>query len=210
MSSQPYLSGLESEERKRELSQFYTPRDLALRVWQWALYSPRYALDVLEPSCGDGALIAPLIELGVNVRSVRAFDIDPRNAERVRRRFSELGNHLVVYCEDFLAADVGPCGSDEICVMNPPYENGLDVAFAIKCLDVCSRVVGIFRADIFYSIGRRDFWDWTDPVRGALLSRRPHFGGEHSAMTDFCVLELKRRESKRKQGEPTISKLEWW
>lgn len=35
MRAQPFLVGFEAEERRRSLSQFYTPPDLAARLWDW-------------------------------------------------------------------------------------------------------------------------------------------------------------------------------
>jgi Dimethyladenosine transferase (rRNA methylation) len=46
--------------------------------------------------------------------------------------------------------------------------------------------------------------------RLAILSERPRFGGEHSAKTDFVVLEVTRRTAARKQGEATPAMVEWW
>jgi hypothetical protein len=93
---------------------------------------------------------------------------------------------------------------------NTPYEDNQDVQFIDHALACSARVVGIFQSRIVHSAGRANFWRWVDIARLAILSKRPHFGGPHSAKTDFCVMELRRRASARRQGEPTAAQLEWW
>jgi hypothetical protein len=70
--------------------------------------------------------------------------------------------------------------------------------------------VGIFQSRILHSKGRAEFWKLHDITRMAILSSRPRFGGEHSAKTDFLVLEIFRRAAARRQGEATPAHVEWW
>lgn len=199
------LPTMEGEARSRELSQFYTPIWLAERVVEW---SGVRAIDrVCEPSAGRGALVRALIDaVGCDVD---AWELDPSNA-RALRDLPYPG--LTVHAEDFLASERFRALSwpYELALMNPPYEANQDVAFIERALDFSDRVVGIFQSRIVHSKGRAEFWRHTDIRRMAILSDRPHFGGEHSAKTDFVVLELTRRSAARKQGEATPAQIEWW
>ena len=67
-------------ELDRERSQFFTPADLALKVWRWAVFQQgRPRMHVLEPSAGRGALIEPMIANGWPWGGVVACEIDPVN-----------------------------------------------------------------------------------------------------------------------------------
>jgi predicted RNA methylase len=204
------LPGMEREHRSRELSQFYTPSDIAERMWRWMLVEGSPArLRALEPSAGQGALIKAAVAVGVPILSLTAFDIDRSNCESLLRLQPPFETYEVLDM-DFLATGVRNDRRFDIAVINPPYENGMDVAFASKCLDCCTRVCGIFRAQIFFSHVRQEFWSMTDVRRGAYLVKRPHFGGEHGAKTDFVALDLTRRKTPRKPGGPMTVNWEWW
>ena len=204
--TQGYLPGVEGAELRRDLSQFYTPRPLADRLAGWF---PR-AQRVLEPAAGRGALIAPMLERSEPPGRVVAYDVDPHNCEALRA----LGP-VEVRERDFLADD--DPGRFDLGLMNPPYEstdtcpNGQDVAFALRALQVCHKVGGLFQASMEHSIGRfESFWKWVDIRRRAVISSRWKFGGAHSPKTNFVALELRLRTVARKQGEPTTLNQEWW
>jgi predicted RNA methylase len=218
MSVQPHLLGLEthatrvsvpSAERQKALSQWYTDSVLAERVWRWmdVACSPA-PMSVLEPSCGLGALIKPLSTLGIPVERLVAYDIDPDNAASTAALLGTAGFDFEVRARDFLADP--NVERFDISVMNPPYEDGLDVAFATRALEHCERVAGIFAARMLFADQRSSFWRWTDIDRLVVLSARPRFGGGFSPMTDFVVLEISRRCTPRKQGEPSTTRVEWW
>lgn len=195
--------------KQKALSQWFTPPDLAERVWRWMVRGhSAHRMRVLEPSAGRGALITPLFTLNVPVSELVAYDVDAANVAELRSMLSPTGVRHDVRHRDFLAdADAG---SFDISVLNPPYEDNKDVAFAERCLDMCTWVAGIFAVRMLFSASREPFWRWTDIRRMAVLSGRPKFGGGFTPMTDFCVLELGRRKYARKQGDASSCSAEWW
>lgn len=188
-------------------SQYFTPPKLAQRVVEWAgvesvreelaLGGPRRRMRVLEPSAGNGALVRPLVAAGADVA---ACEIDARYCPELL----ELG--ASVFCPmDFLLSN--PLHGEpayDLCVMNPPYHDGLEERFILHALEFAPRVVGIFRADLFYSVGRgAKLWTQVRPSRAAFCSRRPWKGAE----TDYVVLELVKHPGHC--GSPSTT-LEWW
>lgn len=178
---QPYMPGFESEQRRRDLSQFYTPAPLAARCWAWmqAELDPHRAR-VLEPSAGRGALINPLRAFPPEwIAQVVAYDVDPGNVEHLATLGASMPFPVTVRARDFMADDMLGERFDAA-VMNPPFENGQDVAFIARACGVCTRVVAICQARIVHSAGRAGFWRWHDPLREATLieRRRTRSGGE--------------------------------
>lgn len=199
---QPYLPEMDSEERRADLSQWFTPPAVAERLWELACRDG-YPGSVIEPAAGRGALIRPLVEQDVCTRVV-AYEIDPVHADELWLMF---GNLVEVRCRDFLAHDVGE--HFDLCLMNPPYENNQDVAFILKGLEVADRVVGVFRADVFHSKKRCErLWDsGVYVVRGARARGRWKFGGNHSPSKNYVALELGRGET---WGGSYLERWEWW
>lgn len=218
MSVQPFMPGFEGEaarvpdaERQKALSQWYTDPELAERTWRWMVRAhSAQRVSVLEPSCGRGALIRPLFTLDVPVRRLVAYDIDSDNAATVAAMLAPTGLDFEVRALDFLRDIRDDDERFDVCVMNPPYEDNADIAFAERALERCTWVAGIFAARMLFSETRAAFWRWTDIRRAAILSKRPKFGGGFSPMTDFAVLELARRATARKQGEASTTATEWW
>lgn len=199
--------------RDLSLSQWLTPPDLARRVVDWALIGTDWGRRVggfggdrvLEPSAGNGALVRPLVAAGAGVFAV---ELDERYTSDLRRELGSWG--MLVTC-DFLAIQPPPTGEGfSLVLMNPPYENGLDVAFILHALKFAPRVVGIFRSQILHGKARkRELWSKVRPTRIAYLSERPDFGGDYGAMTDFVVLELVEMAGRNK-NYPLDCTVEWW
>lgn len=207
---QPTLPEVRGSHVDRETSQFYTPDPIARRMAKWANVADGDL--VFEPSAGRGALIKALDDLSIVTR-VWAWDIDPVNCAELRQLSASLERVRLqqVYNWDYLR--LGPTHPDDmpaLALMNPPYEGNQDIKFVERALGNCRRVVGIFQSRIVHSKGRSEFWRMHDIQRLAFLSERPHFGGEHSAKTDFVVMELVRRKHRRNQGEATPAQVEWW
>lgn len=100
--------------------QFYpTPPDLARHAW--SLFEDRQFRRVLDPSAGDGALLAPVLDDADRLdhrrhRPVDAIEIDATHHARLRER----GCRVVAL--DFLAFEGGEIYSHV--VMNPPFRHG--------------------------------------------------------------------------------------
>lgn len=204
---------LEGTTRDVGKSQYFTPPKLAERVVEWAGVSLHAKLGsdivgqqgrapyrVLEPSAGNGALVRPLVAAEA---IVHAFEIDARYQTDLWR---ETGSWGWVHIENFLeCVPVDGLGFD-LCVMNPPYHDRLEERFILHALEFAPRVVGIFRADLFYSVGRgAKLWTQVRPTRAAFCWRRPWKGAE----TDYVVLELVKRNSPADVLATGLS-VEWW
>jgi predicted RNA methylase len=218
MTSAPYLPGMETEYRSRDLSAWYTPPETASNLWRWASslggrYEP---FTVLEPSAGDGALVRPMIADPGLLRDVVMYEIDQARTPRLLDICMESSRVDVSLRPRNFLADTDP-GRFSVTVMNPPYEPtpeypvGQDVEFIEHALNCSSAVVGLFRSAFVHGSGRwSKLWRFTDVQRLAWLSSRPDFGGDQSAKADFVALELTRRDHARLKGEPMASNTEWW
>lgn len=198
------LEMIQGTNRDTSLSQWFTPPALAAKVVEWALAGsitvPGHGakgMRVLEPSAGNGALVLPLVAAGAEVTAV---EIDDRYLGDLRALH---GLHTVIVA-DFLQTEPPSRGFD-LCVMNPPYEDGQDVAFILHALKFAPRVVGIFTDRILFGVERKEgLWSQVRPTRIAFQSRRPFKG----AQTDYVVAELIERIWD--DPKPDACKLEWW
>src|SRR5947207_973290 len=91
---------------------YYTPKPIADFLAQWAIQTAN--TEVLEPSCGDGSLVAAAIETllargapkDAIARLVHGVEIDPYEAARTVERISALGispHEDTIRVEDFFA-----------------------------------------------------------------------------------------------------------
>lgn len=211
---------IEGTNRDVGLSQFFTPPELAAKVVEWAVNhhwpdgsaraeGPRGPLRVLEPSAGNGALVRPLVAAGAEVLAV---ELDMRYHAELEQFGCAVSSGMSFLGLDTIDTDVLVGISEfDLCVMNPPYENGLDVAFILHALRFAPRVVGIFTDRILFGVERKEgLWSQVRPTRIAFQSRRPFKG----AQTDYVVAELVKRESWELEREPQTwgadVRLEWW
>lgn len=178
--------------KQRALSQWYTPDWLAERLATWA---PIDGKVVLEPSCGQGALLKHIVP---RANSVVALDIDPDNVALCAARGYD------VRCGDYLTS----LTHADIAVMNPPYENGLDARFVVKAVRECGEAIALVRLAFLAGLERRELvWSKLELARLAILSERPDFGGEHGAKTDFCAVHVRRPGAASEEHFPSV---EWW
>ena len=208
------LPGLEAEERREDLGQFYTPPELADFAWSWAKAGGSHA-SVLEPSAGDGALLKAVMRSPGFCWRATAVEIDPRRIEALSA-LRDAGNHvrLNVASADFLTF---PTFGErwELGFSNPPYE-GREI-FATEHLEraaqVCDRVVAILQNQLLHGQARAKFWRLHDITRGVWLTRRWSFGQTEKSRygeRDFCLVELRKRQRPREAGESMACSWEWW
>ena len=175
--------------QKRELSQFFTPADLAERIVEWALV--RYGelverrLEVLEPSAGRGALVKPLLARGIQVN---AFDIDPDNVRALSRLE---GEGLEAQVQNFLEIDLHEDGVPyDLAVMNPPFENGQAEAHIMHALKWADRVVAHVPLTTLEGKARREsLWSKVRLHRLAVCASRPKYGAKGGA-TAMCTIDV--------------------
>lgn len=210
--------------RQDELDQWFTRPPLATRLARWAL-SPLGELlaqgapiTILEPSAGNGALVAALLsELGsyTNVGIV-AIEVDPKHAEVLRLRF-ESEPRVTVCCGDFLDdAFLDSLGAGgiriDLAFMNPPFSDDRDLAHVARAALMARRVVSQVRANFLLGLGRYDaIWSKHDLTRQINLSSRPSYAGikDGSPRHDFVVVELERRQLIQ-QVPASRPLVEWW
>jgi predicted RNA methylase len=187
------------------LSQWFTPPTLALRLAEWA-GRPKAGARVLEPSAGGGALCYAV--LAVHDRIVLTpVEVDDAHATALANRLG-----ITVECCDYLRRSK-PSSRYDLCIMNPPYEDGLDGAFIAKAMDESDMIVALCRLNVVVSKARYEsVWSrvgsaWE--LSGlAFLVQRPSFllAGRKtdSPLSDFVAFKLVRS---RKRIE---TRVEWW
>lgn len=112
---------------------FPTPRDVA------TLACARLGMGgawkrTLEPSAGEGDLIAPLVELlgrPQRVGDLQLFEKDPKREVTLRAK----GITTACVRDDFLSVDPEKWEPFERIVMNPPFHRGADTAHVAHALD---------------------------------------------------------------------------
>lgn len=191
------------EDYRLDLSQWYTRRDLARRVVEWALRGVNRPLRVLEPSAGLGALLEPI----PLQHAVTAYEIDPRRASIL----TGIGRYDV-RCQDYLQHWTGERW--DLALMNPPYEDDQDSTFVRKAvLSDASRVVAILRLAALQGVNKwAEVWSAVRITRMAICVRRQVFdgpvGGTPSGGT--IVVELVARAELGRRGCPDHVEVEWW
>lgn len=201
--SQETLFGA-SEERRLDLSQWYTNPRLCERVWEWSRGAS--ATSILEPSAGHGALIMPSVE-GGHLHKWAAYDVDPTNIDFLRERLPGLD----IRARDWMG-DPEP-GRFDLCIMNPPYEGDQDAAHVLKAIRHCDRVVAVLRSTYDHCDSRwKSFWRHVRPTRKVNLVGRPKFGGGGSPKSDFKIYEFAGgiRAVPREYGEEVSISESWW
>lgn len=106
-----FLGGGQIVDEKKTRQAFYTPSELAERVVKMAEIGGNDV--VLEPSCGDGALVKEIIKYSP---SVHIIEIDEQVFTNTIRNYNVVGWNV-----DFLSFD-SEDGYDKI-VMNPPFDH---------------------------------------------------------------------------------------
>jgi Dimethyladenosine transferase (rRNA methylation) len=210
-----YLPGMESEARRRDLSQFYTDPELARRIVQWAIGSwcSTERLNVLEPTAGRGALVDALL-LDPRVGRIDAVELDEQNVEFMRQRYA--GNKRVkVFGDDFLKIEplVAWDSFYDLSVQNTPFENGQTEAFILHALKMSKRVVAHCPLTTLAGQARRDsLWSVAYLKRQVIHSTRPSYGGD-GGKTEMATFDIVRR-AEGNTGKQRVAAsgvdVEWW
>lgn len=101
-----------SYKQRKDKGQFFTPVDLADKIIK------KFKIElkdksILEPSCGDGSFIDPLIEQSAS--KIVAIDIDPKQCKTMKKKYSGLS----ILNMDFL--DYKTKERFDLIIGNPPF-----------------------------------------------------------------------------------------
>jgi predicted RNA methylase len=204
------LPGMESERRKPELSQWFTPPDLAERIAEWATSVLANGTQrVLEPSCGRGALVLPLLRARC---SVVGIDIDSANVNHLEQH--RVLGVCTYWCGDFLEFRPHSVSPFDMVVMNPPFEDGAAEAHVLHALKFAPRVVAHVPLTTLEGKKRREgLWSEAYLKRVAICSSRPKYGAAGGA-TAMCTIDVVRRPEGKVAMNGTVAacgvEIEWW
>lgn len=154
---QPDLKRDRSNLPSKDLQYFATPGSLVRDILHRAHL--RDNLRILEPSAGEGAFVAPLLNAG---HSVTAIEIDPHRAAHMR---AMKNGQLTLLERNFLSMPARP--EFDAVVMNPPFAHThyIDhVLHAAEFLKPGGRLIAILpvTADIGQSRRHKAFREWIE------------------------------------------------
>lgn len=188
--------------QRAQSSQWWTPPWLASKVAEWIPDWWR----VLEPSCGNGNLIAALLANGHDPELIAGNELDPNWADFARKRFDD---KVSITCGDFFTR-VEPKDAFDCVLMNPPYENGLHSLFLEHALTIAPVVIGIFPHSIEYGVDRDRMWrEKAFVMRRARCAGRVSFGGAASASFETIALRVQRRGVSRTEFGEVVTEFVW-
>lgn len=201
MTGQLAIDGVDTlpSDRRSGLSQWFTRPVLAKRIVQWC--GDIRSMSILEPSAGSGAFVHAIKQTCSSARVV-AHELDPEWAAYLRT-----ATDAKVHEGNYLAAP-HPGRRYDLTILNPPYENGQDVAFVRKAMDESRRVVALLRSAVLHGKGAyAAIWDddeWGVVSVAAAVGRWSFDGPvDGTARHDFCAVKLRR-------GYAGPTHLEWW
>jgi adenine-specific DNA methylase len=118
------MNFIENESSQKLRGGYYTPAELAGFLARWV--GQTNPVDILEPSCGDGAFLTALATgPGTAQSAIVAFELDRKEARSASRRAKALGLIASVHASDFLGWALGnlvPTGARfDAVVGNPPF-----------------------------------------------------------------------------------------
>jgi predicted RNA methylase len=120
----------DAKAEKKAFQAFYTPADFARHVVELA--DPRAGHFVLEPSCGEGALVRAILECGADWAGLTAVELNPK-AIAVTRDLIAACDDVNLIEGDFLKIPLRKGDFDRI-VMNPPFTRDQDIAHVAHAL----------------------------------------------------------------------------
>ncbi|GGE79185.1 methyltransferase [Stappia taiwanensis] len=185
---------------------FPTPANLAATVVQVAEIGPRDC--VLEPSAGSGALVDAVVSEAPSA-PVTAYEIAPR----LRAILEMKGHGAALAGSDFM--EVTPRQVYDRVIMNPPFENGQDLAHvrrAFEWLMPGGRLVAIMSGNALERSGRRwdEFRAWFESKNGkAELLPAGSFAESGTGVSALLVVVDAPAVAARLVVEPTRSGLQY-
>lgn len=113
---------------RRQLSAYYTPPELADTLARWAIRTGQER--ILEPACGDGALVGAALARGslyTGPLKVCAVDLSLAATRSIASRFPGLESCIT---GSFLNQDAAKLGKFDVVLANPPFtrNHSLDTA----------------------------------------------------------------------------------
>jgi phospholipid N-methyltransferase len=180
---------------------YYTSPFVARQMVAWA--GPLDGLAVLEPSAGDGVIVRCMPK---TIDSITAVENDPFALKKLEQ-FNRVSKFALVR-GDFLklkfaaGADADPFA---VCIANPPYEDGNDIAHVVKMVEVASRTIVLLRLIVLNLVSFHEKVLTKARIeRKAHFLGRPLFGGPDdagdTARHDYVVLDLRADPSGHKNG----------
>lgn len=119
------MNFIENESAEKLRGGYYTPPDIAAFVSRWVFNAKPST--VLEPSCGDGAFIQAISDIGVRrTFELTGFELFPEEATKSRARAQSLTNaNTKIYSDDFLGWALDHVAANrplfDAVVGNPPF-----------------------------------------------------------------------------------------
>lgn len=207
MNTQLALAGHEQPIAYGEADWWPTPTWLADRMIEWA--GLRAGESVLEPSAGDGALVAAayrrLRALGDQHPRITAVEL---RHERERALRAAGADEVVLGDWPTVAATwrMGDRPAFDITIANPPFS--LVAAHLYPMVCAAQRAVVLLPLTALEGQERhREVWSRVHLLRFRVLVSRPRFGGHTSPATAYCVAEITRRNP----GEARVrADFDWW
>jgi len=173
-------------ERRVKLSQWFTDAQTAEQI---ALFARLQGVkSILEPSCGDGALLNAILQHCDADCRVEGIEIDELLATQTASRFE---GRVKVYSEDFLALQP-PKQRFELAVMNPPFEHGKTELHILQALEWAERVVCHGPLGTLEGVDRlEELWGSASLTRLAVCSRRRRYSGTNlNGKRPTCTMEI--------------------
>jgi predicted RNA methylase len=182
--------------RQRALSQWFTNPALARRMMMWVQTGGPIA-SVIEPSAGEGALVAAMPAHW----QIVACEIDGS----LLPTLSGAHPRVAVLGGDFFAhyPEGAPMQYD-IAILNQPTERQQWAKFMHRALDIAKRVVSLCPTASEHGATNGLFWARAQLDRKVILEKRPGFGGRFNPQRDYIIVDVSRRT--QSVDRPTVER----
>lgn len=141
----------EFSDEARDFEFFATPPEVAAKLLDCVDLEPGDL--VLEPSCGDGALVGEILKKEPQVE-LHAYEVRDSAARKVFERFP--GNNVIITCKDFMLLTPKP--KFNFVIMNPPFGKQADidhVLHAWRFLKPKGKLVSVMSAGVSFRSNKK-------------------------------------------------------